>query len=455
MPNNNAITPHQRRLEHWEIMHVRQTMTSGADKISNTISKNTKKMIETANKIVVSQDRIARGIDDLSIGVDRLSNGVESLKSMFYWGFSEIVWQLEQQRDLLINIKEILEAPLDTQAKELKKRAEEAYKNGWMEDALEDFLESEKINKYDFIVHQYIGNIYFFEKKNLEKSLSYCEKALKYSTPKSNYHASLALLHIGLINYIKEDFQKAIEATSEAIRLSPKLLEAYYQHAQYCAVQGNYGNAIQDLEIAIKGDKYYCLKAETEEDFSGMKNKLNELFEKLRDSAKEKAQKEIGKARKYVKDAKNWDAETYTFDSGEYKLAEENLREAESFFERNSYFDYLDASSIAIPSQKKAIGSLRKSLSKQITNLRIVCSKESSKDEKKKNSMLRAIGWIVFLLFIPIWIMLKSFYFACLISFILYCPIFLYSKTPFKRRESYEEDITNLENKLSRIEEED
>jgi len=447
--SKNALTPFERRLEHWELTHVRHTIAKTGNKIAEAISKNTKRKIEVANRFIVSQERISQGIEEISVGIDRLSDGLESLRAAFDWGFSEIVWQLEQERELLLNIKKILEAPLDNQAKELRKRAEEAYKNGWIEDALDDFLESEKKNRYDFIVHQYLGNIYFFEKKNPKKALSYYEKALKYSTPKSPYHGSIALLHIGLINYLQKDFQKACEATSEAIKLFPNLLEAYYQRAQYSAVQGKYNDAIENLRIAIGGDRYYCVKADTEEDFDVMKDKLIELFEELRDNAKNLAQQEIDNARIYIQDAKLWDADKYTFDSGKYSSAKEKLNEVKSFFERNSYFDYLDAISIANSTQKAALDSLLESLSKQISDVEREYREESKRDKDKKQSISRVGFWICTTIFITAWIMLKSFSYAFVISTILYFSIFIYSKTPFKHRESYEEDITNLENKSS------
>ena len=48
--------------------------------------------------------------------------------------------------------KEYSAEPLDIQAKERKKRAEEAFANRWIDDAEEEFLESEKLNKFDFSI---------------------------------------------------------------------------------------------------------------------------------------------------------------------------------------------------------------------------------------------------------------------------------------------------------------
>lgn len=43
--------------------------------------------------------------------------------------------------------------------------------------------------------------IYLFKRVDKEKALSYFEKAIKYSKPKSTFHASYALLHKALIYY--------------------------------------------------------------------------------------------------------------------------------------------------------------------------------------------------------------------------------------------------------------
>ncbi len=282
--------------------------------ISDKIDEEVSAQLETANQIIVSQDRIASGIDETTFGIDRVADGLESLGAVFEWSFSELVWQVEQTREVLRDILEMLQAPLDTQAKELKRRGEDAYRNDWIDDALEDFLGSEKKNRYDFTIHQYLGNIYLFHKKNPEIALEYYEKAVKYATPKSRYYASFALLHVGLVHYRQKNFQKAYEATLKAMELSPNLYEAYYQHARHCANLGRYDVAIEHLRVAIESDRYYCVKADSEEDFGVMKKQLISLFEELKDRARDQAEREIGKAQKLIRDAESHGAQDYALD---------------------------------------------------------------------------------------------------------------------------------------------
>jgi len=231
----NELAPWERKQEYYHTIQLGKDVKEQ----TNVLNKQTKAMIATqlasTNAIIASQERISEGMDAVVCGVERVEQGISELKSAFEWGISEVVWQIEQNRAVLRDILEVLMAPLDTQAKERRKRAEDAYANGWIEDAEEEFLESEKLNKFDFSIHISLGMIYLFKRVDKEKALSYFDKAIKYSKPKSAFHASYALLHKALIHHDMGKTEEAEKASSEAITLSPNLTEALYQNAQYNA----------------------------------------------------------------------------------------------------------------------------------------------------------------------------------------------------------------------------
>jgi tetratricopeptide (TPR) repeat protein len=356
----------ENRFRDWSLAHPRQWTaaadTTGATQfISAQVDRVVKAQLAAADKIIIGQERLADEIDQATLGINRVAEGLESLAATFEWGFSELVWQIEEQRKILQEILDVLRAPLDTQAKELQKRAENAYKNGWFDDALEDFLESEKKNRYDFTTYQNLGNIYLFEKKTPEKALKYYEKAVKYATPESPYHASFALLHIGLVSYLQGDLQGAYGATLKAIELSPELYEAHYQHAQYCASLGRSDEALRHLWKAIEGDRYYCIKADSERDFNVMKDKLRSFFTELRDKAQSQADNEIKIVQGFVKEAKSDGVEM----AYELSSAKRELNEAITFLNRGSLFDCWDA----IYKTRDAKGSFAETLSEYIETL--------------------------------------------------------------------------------------
>lgn len=356
------------RLKEWESMHPRQWVAiTDRSQVAMFLSEQTLRVVEAqleaADRIVLSQEGIAREVNsfkaEVKEGLRDIEAGIEDLNAIFEWGFSELIWRLEQQNELLKEILATLQAPLDTAAKELRKRAERAYQNAWIDDALKDFLESEKRNRYDFTVHLYLGSIYLFHKNNDVKALEYYEKAVKYASPEASHYAAFSLLHIGLIKYLQTDFQSAYKATQKAIELDPSLYEAHYQHAQYCAKLGEHEEALKHLDIAVKGDRYYCAKASSEKDFDAMREKLRPYFEDIREKIQAYAEREINRAEKLFKRLKPLETRSVTFINLTYlkRYAEpfekywrerlvihkKELHEVKASFKRATVFDSWDS----------------------------------------------------------------------------------------------------------------
>jgi len=369
---SNDLTSFEDRINNWQTIHPRQWIaTTNRNDVANFLSTQTEKIIESqveaANAIIVSQDRIA---DKIDIATKEITEGFQELQATFDWGFTELIWQIEQEREVLKDILKVLQAPLDTQAKELKKRAEYAYQNGWIDDALKDFLESEKKNRYDFTIHQNLGNIYLFEKKDQDKALEYYKKAVKYATPKSSYYTSISLLHKGLVNYFQKDFKEAYNTTLKAIELSPDFYEANYQHAQYCAILGKYDEAINHLEKAIiEGDKYYCVKADSEKDFDVMKEQLKSFFKELQVNAQNQVTIASEEVVGVINRAKScYDIPTIDVVDG-LKVAQSKLEEAKVFIARGSFFDCHDAARKLFVGLKTALASSVEYLPNEVIKL--------------------------------------------------------------------------------------
>lgn len=138
------LTPVERKNKYYAAVQLGKDVKTQAELISHSTKELIATQIASTNAIIASQEFVREGIDNLSYGIAEVSEGIHGLKAAFEFGISEVVWQIEQNRAVLQNILNVLMAPLDTQAKELKRRAEDAYANGWFEEALEDFLESEK-----------------------------------------------------------------------------------------------------------------------------------------------------------------------------------------------------------------------------------------------------------------------------------------------------------------------
>jgi tetratricopeptide (TPR) repeat protein len=333
-----GITPWEKEKEYYKIVELGRDIKEQ----KAIISKQTKTLVsalsESSREAIVSRERLSEGIDEVSYGIEKVSEGMDGLKAAFEWSIAEVVWQLEQNRKVLKDILEVLSKPLDTQAMELRIRAETAYRNGWIEDALTDFLESENANRYDFTVHISLGHIYLFHKNDFDTALTYYDKAIKYAKPQSKYYTSYAMLHKALIHFQKGNLREAEAISSEAAMISPNFSEALYQNSKYKALLNVTENLVSQLKKLINQDKNYCLRIEKEECFDLIRSKFVQMVDEL-----------CIENYKYVNERyvliKEYYGKILVAVSGKSisEKLDAQMRRLEVLSERNSYFDSIEA----------------------------------------------------------------------------------------------------------------
>jgi hypothetical protein len=371
---------------------------------TKAINQQTRAMIATqmatANNVIASQERIAAGIDAVTFGVQRVAKGIYELKSAFEWGISEVVWQIEQNREVLKSIEEGIWSPFDAQARNRKKQAQEAYEYGWIDEAEEYFLESEKIVKTDFSVHISLGMIYLFHKIEKEKALTYFEKAAKYAKPKSTFHTSYAILRQALIKF---DFGKVNEAeklSSEAIELCPDFAEALYQNSQYNAQLSNKKKSLWALNKAIQLDKYYALKASNDTMFDPIRSEMDKLFIGITDRELKHCENLLnkfcnvkGQINKIIEELAGKES------NGIAKIAfNQEIEEINKLLKRRSYFDALDAKQkIKSTSLKgnKSLVDIKRAISNRIKNFEQQIAKLEIDSENKAERQKSILSFII------------------------------------------------------------
>lgn len=233
------------------------------------------------NRDIISEAQAVRR--DIFAGFAGVEVGLEELKATFDWGFGQVIWQLELQQETLQDILKVLQAPLDTQAKELRGRAEYAYQNGWIDKAERDFLESEGKNYQDFSVHFSLGMIYLYHKIDFEKALGYFRQTVKYAKPSSSHYTAQGWFYTGFVFYLQHEYSEAIEAMNQVLEINPEFSEAHYQLAKNFALLDKPKESIENLRKAIEADADYCLKADMDRDFDGIRTDINALFKQLRE----------------------------------------------------------------------------------------------------------------------------------------------------------------------------
>lgn len=368
-----------------EIIEIRDAVKSQLKKTDDVIASN-KSVANMISQVGNAFSEIPNAISEVSYAVDlgfnELAYGLQELCFITENGFMEIADRIALQNETLKAIKEILERPLDIQAKELRKRAEFAYLNNWVDEAETDLLEAEKKNYQDFIVHQILGNIYFHHKKNYPKAIEYYQKAAKYASPVLKKHASNALVCASMIYYKLNQISDAHDATEEALKLSPDDSHVLYHHARYLAKMDN--EFIIFLKRSIYIDPHYLITANIDEGFLKVRERIRKLAEELRDEEKRAVDGillEINIWKKEAEDTKIGDIPSLNEQLAEIKklyphirhfnfqnfieskkaaqyfygkklpqlilFLNERLKEIKILYSRDSYFDFLEAKRVS------------------------------------------------------------------------------------------------------------
>lgn len=351
--------------------------------------------LKKTDEIIASHEAVADMISEVNNALSEVNNtlasgftmlgaGLQELCFITEDGFREVIDRLDLQNKTLDAIKEILERPLDTQAKELRKRAETAYLNNWINEAEIDLLEAENKNYQDFIVHQILGNIYYHHKKNYPKSLEYYQKAAKYATPVSKKHAANALICAAITYYQLGQLSEAYKVSKTALELSLDDPHVLYNHARYSAKMGYEFTTF--LKCCVYADPNYLVTADGDDIFSDVKEKITKLAEELRDE-KRKAVNTLIQA---INTAKK---EAESVGINDFTSLDKQLVEINKLCARNSYFDFLKAEQIARKAYKESVEEWIEMKNSSIGVENTSIGKMKSEENEVKNKSYAGMGF--------------------------------------------------------------
>jgi len=247
-------------------------------------------------------------------GFSNVTNSIENLSEIAGWGFSQIIEQQRASNVLLSNIALLLKIP-DIQ-KERQYYLEQGLKfftnskadKSLYEDALENLIKAENIEKTDYYVLQKIGVIYMFstEHLNINKALEYFIKSAKYSLSETfsfsqqtlNYLENdvtkefseqlrtifnvknitiTSFLLIARCYYIKKDYNNALLYANKAFDLNPNSIDAGYDRIKYLCKLNRIEEAINNLHKLISINRFITLKILTDSDIINHKKILDTL----------------------------------------------------------------------------------------------------------------------------------------------------------------------------------
>ncbi len=277
----NNLAPWETKEGAYQGIQLGKDIDDQKEVLKDQIIEMIRSRVASSSAIIASRGLPLDSISDIAYTDKDIGQGMQGLKAAFEWGISDVVWQLELNRNSLENMLEDMYAGM----KELlanRKEAVAAYEKGDIDNALAHFLKLLKKNKYDFTVHMSLGMIYLMNKIDKEEALTHFDNAIQYARKHSSYYGSYALLHKALIKRDLGSIDEAEQFSEEAAGLSPDLTEATYQRAVYNALLDKPDKAVSLLKKAINDDIIYCLKINNENAFDEMRPQITEMFEKIR-----------------------------------------------------------------------------------------------------------------------------------------------------------------------------
>lgn len=136
-------------------------------------------------------------------------------------------------------------------ARHNRKKAEEYFRNGNIENAFISFINAEEKHYGDFLSCYQLGLICFFEKGEHESALNYFKKAAKYSQSRLKKIYVLSVLFCGLIYRLiaacgmPESYPQAIATLKQAYEADPENSFTIYGYAQGLACSPAYTSELQ------------------------------------------------------------------------------------------------------------------------------------------------------------------------------------------------------------------
>ena len=190
--------------------------------------------------LVRSQDLTTQAIqnmnDEYARSSQEISDGLSELPDIFSYNHAEQMWELQQQTNVLKDIRDnLIEIKLhwdDNRANEWLEKGAESFKRGMIKESLDCLKKALEYNPLDYRIYITMGHAYL-RNDDLRNALDRFEYALINAPTK--YYESYSLLLMGRIYFCMGDIKKAIEKAKKAKELSPNYSEAHYQYSTYIA----------------------------------------------------------------------------------------------------------------------------------------------------------------------------------------------------------------------------
>ena len=181
---------------------------------------------QTSSKL----DSLNESLNDFK---NQTSAELERLTATVQKGFSMLSMELAIQSQIFKNILNVLREKRKTEAEELKSYGLKALRNGWINDAIDEFNRSIELNRYDYQVYYLLSKCYFIL-DDIKMQDHYLQMSFQYSAEDSLFRQYIGLDIVGQLVKDKK-FDEAREVVyylegllDDQIELTPLLMCKLY-----------------------------------------------------------------------------------------------------------------------------------------------------------------------------------------------------------------------------------
>lgn len=312
--------------------------------------KNLRKSVEI-HATDMSELALAQ-IDNFKALYSTLSSGLSEIASCIEWGFGELSWQLQQQKEVLRSIDNTLKTPSETQANEWRIMAEELRRRGVLDESKEFYLKALELNRLDYRLYVGLAETYL-QINEFDNAKIFLEKSLPHAPKKEIDYKSYSYRLIGHIYACEEDYNQAVTILNSSIELSPTYTDGHYDYAQYCAQIGNTEFCLPSLQKAIFCQPLYWYLAQKERNFDPIRKDVLNLLNKIRQKVYAQAHSLISEGNSALRSAESLWKKFYTIKANRPIIFK--IKEIENDIESSDYETILKAK----PKAKKILNTAK------------------------------------------------------------------------------------------------
>jgi hypothetical protein len=322
------------------IRDIDSIVSQNRNELQLTIQKASSEQTKAINQVCGTLNdgfaEVTSHLKNINSNISELRGEISEMAAMLDWRLSMLIEEQRLTNQLLGHIAQLLRIPdsqkqrvyyIEQGLKYLKNAYLEGISSPFFIDAMEGFLEAEKIEKRDYITLNRIGQIYLYSQKYLNIPLAQeyflksareamveanaggttvsnhfmpsGNKALIYSQNPFKTAQAEAYLYASRTCYLQQKYSEAIELAGKSYQLIPEFVEAGFEQAKYLAANNQEGEAAQVLETVINKDRLYSIKTLNDKDLSS-KLQILKLLERFQQTVISISNRELQECKNFL-----------------------------------------------------------------------------------------------------------------------------------------------------------